>query len=468
MRGIDEVREMLIRGEKSVETFIGEVLERIEQNRDYNAHITINTEGALERARQLDQKLSRGEELGSLFGVPISFKDNIMTEGIRTTCASKMLEHFVPPFQATVVERALAEDAVLIGKTNMDEFAMGGSSETSYFGPSKNPLDPTLVPGGSSSGAAVSLKLGESVVSIGSDTGGSVRQPASYCSLLGFLPSYGMISRHGVASMSNTLDQVGILANSVVDITKVFQIIGGNDPKDATSVPINQLTFNLGELDPSKIKVGILKDLSGYHCDPVVVKDYERAIERLRELGVQLIEVEMDLYRYLSPTYSVVCTAEVGSNMSKYDGLRYGYQCEDYEGLDELYEKTRAEGFREETQRRIAVGMFYLGSEYEVELYRKALKVREKIRRWVQQLFTELDFLMTPSAVRLPYPLGLDADTLSTLSSGDFHVLANLTGRCAISVPMNEGIGGSVQIMADRMDDGRLLSFADAFYRGIK
>lgn len=464
---INRLIEKYKSGETSVYDYTAELIEKISAD-ETNSFISIN-ENALERASELDEKLKNGEELGMLFGVPISLKDNVMTVGIKSTCASRMLENYVPPYNATLVEKLNSEDAIIIGKTNMDEFAMGGTSETSYFGPVKNPIDNSLVPGGSSSGAAAGQAAGYSVVAIGTDTGGSVRQPASYCSILGYLPSYGSISRYGVASLANSLDHVGIFADDIEDIMNTLNVIGGNDPKDATSVKSESLDLKLNEMDDlSGVKVGYICDFEVVVLDDKVRDDYNAAINTLIKLGAELVEVKLENQRYLSPTYSVINTAEASSNLSRYDGIRYGYLAEDYEGLDELYEMTRSEGFGEEVQRRIAIGMYYLGSEFERDIYNRALKVRTLVVREVESIFNEFDILLTPSATTLPPVLGEGSDSVKAFNSGDYHVLANLTGRCAISIPMSEGIGGSVQLMADRFNDEKLLNVANRFYKEVR
>ncbi|MDO5717436.1 MAG: Asp-tRNA(Asn)/Glu-tRNA(Gln) amidotransferase subunit GatA [Tissierellia bacterium] len=467
MDSINRIREIYISGEKKVEEYIESLVQKIGED-EYNAFITIDREKLIERARELDQKLSEGKELGRLFGIPVALKDNIMTKGMRTTCASKMLENYLPSYDAHIVEKLLEEDAVIIGKTNLDEFAMGGTSETSYFGATKNPIDNSLAPGGSSSGSACSQKLGYSIISIGTDTGGSVRQPAAYCSTIGYLPSYGNISRYGVVSMANSLDQVGIFANNIEDIVESVNIIGGHDLMDPTSTKVEDLKFELKEKSLKGLKIGYIKDRSDYNFSSEVDEDYSRAVEIFKEMGAELIEINFKNQKYLSPTYSVISTAEASSNLSRFDGIRYGYRTEEYDGLEDLYNKTRSEGFGEEVQRRIAIGMYYLGSDFARSVYEKALKVRTLIKREVEELFRDLDIILTPSATCLPPKLGDEkAGTVEAFNSGDFHVIANLTGRCAISIPMREGLGGSVQLMADRYKDEELLNIADSFYREV-
>lgn len=464
---IKTLKDKFKNGELSVLNYTKELLEKIEADK-CNAFITVNTEEALKRAAELDEKLKNNGEMGELFGVAVSLKDNIMTEGLKTTCASRMLADYIPSYDATVVKKLMDADAIIIGKTNMDEFAMGGSSETSYFGPVNNPIDNTLIPGGSSSGAAAAQKLGYSVVSLGSDTGGSVRQPASYCSTLGYLPSYGSISRYGVVSLANSLDQVGIFGNTVGDIVSTINAIGGHDVKDPTSIKkdINIVLDNREDL--KGLKIAYVYDFEKFNIDEKVLSDYNEAINTFIKLGAELVEIKFENREYFSPAYSVINTAEASSNLSKFDGIRYGYIAEDYDGVEELYVKTRSEGFGEEVQRRIAIGMYYLGSEFEREIYERAIKVRTKIKNELVSIFKDYDLILTPSTPDLPAKLGGEKGSVEAFNSGDYHVIVNLTGRCAISIPMNEGLGGSVQLIADRFNDELLLNIADRFYKEVK
>lgn len=464
---IKTLKDKFKNGELSVLNYTKELLEKIEADK-CNAFITVNTEEALKRAAELDEKLKNNGEMGELFGVAVSLKDNIMTEGLKTTCASRMLADYIPSYDATVVKKLMDADAIIIGKTNMDEFAMGGSSETSYFGPVNNPIDNTLIPGGSSSGAAAAQKLGYSVVSLGSDTGGSVRQPASYCSTLGYLPSYGSISRYGVVSLANSLDQVGIFGNTVGDIVSTINAIGGHDVKDPTSIKkdINIVLDNREDL--KGLKIAYVYDFEKFNIDEKVLSDYNEAINTFIKLGAEMVEIKFENREYFSPAYSVINTAEASSNLSKFDGIRYGYIAEDYDGVEELYVKTRSEGFGEEVQRRIAIGMYYLGSEFEREIYERAIKVRTKIKNELVSIFKDYDLILTPSTPDLPAKLGGEKGSVEAFNSGDYHVIVNLTGRCAISIPMNEGLGGSVQLIADRFNDELLLNIADRFYKEVK
>lgn len=455
--------------EISVESYFLDLFEKIEKD-DCNVFISLNKDEALKKARELDQKIEKGEELGQLFGIPVSLKDNIVTENLRTTCASKMLENYVPTYDASLVVRLKNEDAIIVGKTNMDEFACGSTSETSYFGPVNNPLDRKLMPGGSSSGAAAGQKLGYSLVSLGSDTGGSVRQPAAYTSTLGYMPSYGTISRNGVVSMANSLDQVGIFANSVEDIVRTVNVIGGSDKRDLTSTEVEKLNFELtGLKDLKGYKIGYVDDFSSDLIQDEVKAAYLKTVEKMKELGAELVLIKIENKKFLSPCYSVISTSEVSSNLSRFDGIRYGYQTEDYEGLDELFKKTRTEGFGEEVKRRIAMGMYFLGSSYYREVFEKTLKVRGLIKKEVEEIFEKVDIFLTPSTLDYPAELGSKKNgTVDNFRDGDYHVIANLTGRCAINIPLEEKIGPSVQLIGNRYDDQRLLNVADLLYREVR
>jgi aspartyl-tRNA(Asn)/glutamyl-tRNA(Gln) amidotransferase subunit A len=443
------------------------VLEKIE-NDTLNAYISVDREGALKRAKELDEKLKNGEKLGSLFGLPITVKDNISCKGMRMTCASKMLEDFEPVYNATVIENVLKEDAIIVAKTNMDEFAMGGSSQSSYFGPTKNPLDETLIPGGSSSGSAVSVAKGDVLVSLGTDTGGSVRQPASYCNIIGYKPTYSLMSRYGVVSMSNTLDQVSIFATNVSDLRLISSVASSTDEKDMTAI-LEPYKFDYEDYDFKGKKIAyVANDEELYTVDPVVEKDYRKAVDLLKDLGAELVPVELEYAKYSNEIYNVVMSSEVSSNLSRFDGIRYGYQTEKYADIEELFVKNRSEGFGEEVQRRIALGTMYLSSDDDQRIYKQGLKIRTLIKKELEKVFETCDLLITPTTVDLPEKLGKSVDDpLSDFRSDGFNVIVNLAGMCGISVPVREGISGSVQFIGDRFKDKDILNAAEAFERSI-
>lgn len=462
----DILREKIVNNEIDIDKYYEDLIKKIEDKKGLNIFITFDEELVKNRVEELKNKKANNEKLGKLFGVPISLKDNISYTDMRMTCGSKMLEDFTPIFNATVVEKLLNEDAVLIGKVNMDEFAMGSSSETSYYGVTKNPLDEKLIPGGSSSGSAVSVAADIVPISLGTDTGGSVRQPAAFCNVVGYYPSYGTISRHGVVSMANTLDQVGIVANSVKEVVDTVNIIGGKDIKDMNTTLKEELDFKLDEDYSLKgKKIGIV-DMEEFHMDETTKADYEKAIEDLKRLGAEIVELEFDYLKYSSPIYNVVMSCEASSNLSRFDGIRYGYLTDSYETTRELYVNTRSEGFGEEVQRRIAMGTHYLSAKNGKKLYKQGLKVRRLLMDEFNLKYDEVDFIVTPTVTELPYEIGSRLeDPLAVYDSGTFNVAVNLAGLCAISVPVREGISGSLQFIGKRNDDEKMLNAAYAYER---
>lgn len=462
----DILREKIVSNEINIDKYYEDLIKKVEETKDLNIFITFDEELVKNRVEELKNKKANNEKLGKLFGVPISLKDNISYTDMRMTCGSKMLEDFTPVFNATVVEKLLNEDAVLIGKVNMDEFAMGSSSETSYYGVTKNPLDEKLIPGGSSSGSAVSVAADLVPISLGTDTGGSVRQPAAFCNVVGYYPSYGTISRHGVVSMANTLDQVGIVANSVKEVVDTVNIIGGKDIKDMNTTLKEELDFKLDEDYSLKgKKIGIV-DMEEFHMDEITKADYEKAIEDLKRLGAEIVELEFDYLKYSSPIYNVVMSCEASSNLSRFDGIRYGYLTDSYETTRELYVNTRSEGFGEEVQRRIAMGTHYLSAKNGKKLYKQGLKVRRLLMDEFNLKYDEVDLIATPTVTELPYEIGSRLeDPLAVYDSGTFNVAVNLAGLCAISVPVREGISGSLQFIGKRNDDEKMLNAAYAYER---
>ena len=443
------------------------VLEKI-KNDKYNAYISINEEDSLERAKYLDEKLKNNEELGSLFGIPVSVKDNISYKNMKMTCGSKMLEDFNPVFNAKVVENLLNEDAIIIAKTNMDEFAMGGSGETSYFGPIKNPLDETLIPGGSSSGSAVSVAKEDVLVSLGTDTGGSVRQPASYCNIIGYKPTYSLISRSGVVSMANSLDQVSLFAKNVSDLRQLASATQSPDKFDMTA-SVEDYNYEKENYDFSGKKIAVIKnDNNVYNLDKEVEDDYKKAIEILKEMGAEIYPIDLKYSKYANEVYNVVMSSEVSSNLSRFDGIRFGHQTDEYKNVEELFIKNRSEGFGENVQRRIALGTMYLSSEDDQRIYKQGLKLRTLIVEEFKEIFKNYDLLITPTTVDLPSKLGIYVDDpLKDFTSDIFNVCVNLTGSCGVSIPVRKGISGSIQIIGDRFKDNDIINACETFERKI-
>ena len=442
-----------------------DVLKKIKKD-NFNAYISINEEDSLNRAKYLDGKLSKGEKIGSLFGIPVSVKDNISYKNMKLTCASKMLEDFNPLYNATVVENLLKEDAIIIAKTNMDEFAMGGSGETSYFGEIKNPLDESLIPGGSSSGSAVSVAKDDVLVSLGTDTGGSVRQPASYCNIIGYKPTYSLMSRYGVVSMANSLDQVSLFSQNVEDLRKIASACQSSDSYDMTAC-LDDYKYEKEDFDFSKKKIAVIKNEDNfYNLDKKVKEDYKKAIEIIEKLGAEVSPIELKYSKYANEVYNVVMSSEVSSNLSRFDGIRYGHQTKEYKNVEELFIKNRSEGFGENVQRRIALGTMYLSSEDNQKIYKQGLKLRTLIIEEFKEIFKNYDLLITPTTVDLPSKLGVYTDDpLKDFTSDIFNVCVNLTGTCGLSIPVRDGISGSIQIIGDRFKDSDIINAAQTFER---
>ena len=465
---IKAIIEKYKNNEISVEENTIKTLEKIKNDKT-NAYLAFDEEDSLNRAKYLDEKLKNNEKLGSLFGIPVAVKDNISYKNMNMTCASKMLENFRPMFDASVIEKLLEEDAIIIAKTNMDEFAMGARGKTSYFGPVKNPIDATRVTGGSSSGSAASVAKGDVLVALGTDTGGSVRCPASYCNILGYKPSYSMVSRSGVVSMSNTLDQVSVFGNNVSDIRTIAQIIEGPDKNDMT-VRLDDYNYAISPYDFRDKKIAYIPttDPLNHGIAEEVEKDYEKSLEILRELGAKLEPIKLEYSKYANQVYNVVMSSEVSSNMSRFDGVRFGYQSDKYTTVEELFVNSRSEGLGEEVQRRIALGTMYLSADDNQRVYKQGLKIRTLIRKELEDVFENYDLIITPTVLNLPPLLDDDyQDPLSDFKSDGYNVIVNLAGMCGLSLPVRKGISGSIQLIANGNEDSKLLNAGEEFLRRI-
>ena len=435
-----------------------------------NAFITPTFKEAKEKAREIDRKVSRGENVGRLAGVSIAIKDNICTLNIRTTCASRMLENFIPPYDATVIERLKHEDAIIIGKTNMDEFAMGSTTETSYFGPTRNPWDLTKVPGGSSGGSAAAIAAEEATLALGSDTGGSIRCPASYCSVIGLKPTYGLVSRYGLIAYANSLEQIGPLAKSTVDCALLLSVIGGYDPRDSTSANIPSAKTNYpiafaGDL--KGLKVGLLKEFFGEGIEESVIKHVWSAIHVLEDLGVTYEEISLPSLKYALATYYIIAMSEASSNLARYDGIRYGYRVErDDADWSKIYARNRRIGFGAEVRRRIILGTYALSAGYYEQYYLKALKIRTIIRREFERALKKFTVLIGPTMPLPPFNIGEKIQDPLTLYMCDIlTVPANLIGYPAISIPcgFENNLPIGLQIIGKPFDENMLLKISLAF-----
>ena len=380
-----------------------------------------------------------------------------------------MLKDFRPMFDAKVIENLLNEDAIIIAKTNMDEFAMGGRGKTSFYGPVKNPLDKSRVTGGSSSGSASSVAKDDVLVALGTDTGGSVRCPASYCNILGYKPTYSMVSRNGVVSMANTLDQVSVFGRNVADVRIVAQAIEGPDANDMT-VRLDDYKYEIKTYDFKGKKIAYIPADDEMHkdIDTTVEKDYNLALDALKKLGADLSPIRLEYSKYANPVYNVVMSSEVSSNMSRFDGIRFGYQSEKYTSVEELFINSRSEGLGEEVQRRIALGTMYLSADDNQRVYRQGLKLRTLIKEELEKVFETYDLIITPTVTNLPPALDDDyRDPLSDFQSDGFNVIVNLSGMCGLSLPVRSGISGSIQFIANANEDSKLLNAGEEFLRRL-
>jgi aspartyl-tRNA(Asn)/glutamyl-tRNA(Gln) amidotransferase subunit A len=466
--GVKDVVKGIKNREFSVEEYISQILERIEKiEPKVNAFVTINKEEGLDRARELDKRIKEGEQNGSLIGVAVSIKDNICTKGTKTTCASKMLESHIPVYDATVIKRLRAAGAIIIGKTNLDEFAMGSTTEFSRHGPTRNPWDITRVPGGSSGGSSVSVAALECPASLGSDTGGSVRCPASFCSVVGLKPTYGLVSRFGLVSYANSLEQIGPICRTVSDLVPILNMIAGYDENDNTTTN-NKPTYSLRER--KGLRVGLVKEfMEG--ADPAVLKIIYNAIYTLEEMGCKHEEVLLPSVQYALPSYYTIATAEASSNLARYDNTRYGFDMnpEGYEWNS--YFASARSNFGDEVKRRIIVGSYILSSGYYGKYYKKAHQVRSILKHEVETLFKEYDILIGPTMPMLPFKIDEKInDPLKMYLSDIDTVIANLTGMPAISIPAGfvDGLPVGLQIMAEEFAEQKMLDAAYLFEIGAK
>jgi aspartyl-tRNA(Asn)/glutamyl-tRNA(Gln) amidotransferase subunit A len=440
-----------------------------QENPKTNAYLLLAEERALEAAGRVDEALARGEDPGPLAGVPVAVKDNIVTRGVRTTCGSRLLEKFIPPYDATAVERLERAGAVVLGKTNCDEFAMGSSNENSAFGPVRNPVAPDRVPGGSSGGSAAAVAQGTAVAALGSDTGGSIRQPASFCGVVGLSPTYGRVSRYGLVAFASSLDRIGPLARNVRDAALLLQAIAGRDERDSTSAfaPVPEYAASMtGEA--RGLRVGVPREyFEGLSDDTAAQMEKARAL--LERLGCELREISLPHTPYAVPCYYIVCTAEASSNLARYDGVRYTWRAPQAETLAEMYSLTRGQGFGAECKRRIMLGTYVLSAGYYDAYYLKAQKVRTLITRDFLAAFEQVDLIATPVSPFPAFRLGekLD-DPLQMYLSDIFTITASLAGLPALSVPCGatpEGLPVGLQLIGPHFGEPALFRLGEAFER---
>ncbi len=464
-----EQHEMLMRREISAVELTQEYLSRIqEHDGEIQSYITVTEERALKDAANAQKKMDSGEA-GMLCGIPIAVKDNICTEGIRTTCASKMLEDFVPPYNATVMEKLQAENVVLLGKTSLDEFAMGGSTQTSAFAKTRNPYDTSRVPGGSSGGSAAAVAANLAAAAIGSDTGGSIRQPSSFCGVTGLKPTYGRVSRYGLVAFASSLDQIGPIANSARDCAYLLDAISGPDPHDATSSKVTENgSFSRNfDKDIRGMKVAIPKEFYGEGIDEDVRESVTRAAKTYQDMGAELVECSMPSLKYAVASYYLISSAEAASNLSRYDGIKYGHRSKIGDTYGDLICNSRREGFGDEVKRRILLGNYALSSGYYDAYYGKAMALRQRIREEYARIFETCDVVLTPTTPSVAYGLTENiTDPVKMYQADICTVTVNLAALPSVTTPCGYNDAGmpiGMSIIGKRFDEATILNFADKF-----
>lgn len=463
-----ELSEMLAKKECSAVEIYNDVKSRIDSVEDKTgAYVTLN-ENALEQAEAVDSARAKGEELHRLAGIPIGIKDNISTKGLRTTCSSRMLENYIPPFNAFVTEKINSAKMVITGKMNMDEFAMGSSTETSYMHLTHNPHNIECVPGGSSGGSAAAIASGEAILTLGSDTGGSIRQPAALCGAVGMKPTYGSVSRYGLVAFASSLDQIGPMGKSVKDVAMLQSLICGYDKMDATSKNIAYPDYYANIKNNVKgLKIGVPKEYFGEGIDSEVKESVYSAIRLMEQNGAEIKEISLPSTEYAINTYYIIASAEASSNLARFDGVKYGYRAENYEGLTDMYEKTRSEGFGDEVKRRIMLGTFVLSSGFYDAYYKKAKLVQRKISEEFSNAFRECDVIATPTVPSSAFKIGENiGDPIKMYYNDVCTVTVNIAGLPAISVPCgfdSKNMPMGLQFIADKFCEQILLDSAYSY-----
>lgn len=460
-----KAKELLGKKEISAQELVEDCLIRVDAVEPLvNALVTVTYEAALQKAKEIDEKRARGDQLGTLAGIPGIIKDGICTKGVLSTASSHMLYNYKPVYNATVIDKLEAEDYILIGKANMDEFAMGSSTETSYFGKTHNPWDIGRVPGGSSGGSAASIAADEAIFALGSDTGGSVRQPAAFCGVVGLKPTYGTVSRYGLMAFASSLDQIGPVAKTVEDAAFIFDIISGHDKKDTTSAIMEYPKYGEGmKQDIKGMKVGVPKEYLEQDISEETKQNLFDTMKLLEKLGAEVEETSLPTFDYALSAYYVIASAEVASNLARFDGIRYGYRTEEYADWKEMYKRSRSEGFGDETKRRIMLGNYVLSSGYYDAYYLKALKARTLIKNDFDKLFEKYDVLLSPTTTAEAFKIGEKSRPIDMYVTDLFTVPINIAGLTAISIPSrlaNSGMPLSVQIIAKAFDENTMFRAA--------
>ena len=451
---VHELQDKLENKEITVTDITKAYIENIKKKEEkIGAFVTILEDEALKNAEEIQNKIESGEIKNSLAGIPIGIKDNICTKGVKTTCSSKMLENFISPYDATVMEKINADNMVMLGKLNMDEFAMGGSTEYSYFHVTRNPWNLNKVPGGSSGGSAAAVAANLVPWSLGSDTGGSIREPASFCGVVGLKPTYGLVSRYGLVAFASSLDQIGPITKDVKDCAMLLNVIAGHDERDSTSANVEKQDYVKALRNNVKgLKIGIPKEFFGEGINQEVKESLEKAIEKYKELGAEVEECSLDIAKYSLAAYYIIACAEASSNLGRFDGIRYTYRTKEYSNLKELYKKTRSEGFGPEVKRRIILGTYVLSSGYYDAYYKKAQKVRTLVMNEFKKAFEKYDILLTPTSPTVAFDIGSKSNNPLEMYLADIcTVSVNIAGLPAISIPCGkdtEGMPIGMQLIA--------------------
>ena len=469
MASIRELHEQLVKKERSAVEITQSYLDRIRAvDAQVNSFLLVTDDRAIAQAKAVDAKIAAGDAIGLLEGIPIAIKDNICTQNIRTTCASRILENFVPPYESTVSQKLIDAGMITVGKTNMDEFAMGGSTETSAFKKTRNPWNLECVPGGSSGGSAAAVSAGEAPVSLGSDTGGSIRQPAAFCGIVGMKPTYGLVSRYGLVAFASSLDQIGPFSTTVEDSAIMLGAIAGYDAKDSTSLKLDVPDYTqFLKTDLKGKKVGVIRETFGEGLDPEVEAATRTAIEQLKALGAEIIDISCPRFRYGISAYYIIAPCEASANLARYDGVRYGHRVEDADNLLDMYKRTRAEGFGAEVKRRIMIGTYALSAGYYDAYYLKAQKVRTLIKQDFEAAFNQVDVLVSPTSPTTAFKLGEKlADPLSMYLDDLMTIPVNMAGLPGLSLPCgmdSKGMPIGLQIIGNVLREDQIFQAAYAY-----
>ena len=471
---VHELKEKLEKKELTSYEITKAYIEKIEEKeKDVQAFVTTLEKDALEKAEEIDKKIASGEIVEKLAGIPIGIKDNICTKGVKTTCSSKMLENFVAPYDATVMEKINSENIINLGKLNMDEFAMGGSTEHSYFHVTRNPWNLNKVPGGSSGGSAAAVAAGMVPWALGTDTGGSIREPASFCGVVGLKPTYGLVSRYGVVAFASSLDQVGPITKDVTDSAMLLNIITGKDKMDSTSVERPKVDYTKAlKNDVKGLKIAVPKELFAEGINEEVKESLEKAIETYKKLGAEISEVSLNIAEYALASYYIIACAEASSNLGRFDGVRYGHRAKEFNNLKELYRNSRTEGFGPEVKRRIILGTYVLSSGYYDAYYKKAQQVRTLVMNKFKSVFDNYDVILTPTSPTVAFDIGSKInDPLAMYLADICTVSVNIAGLPGISIPCGvdkEGMPIGMQLIGNRFTEETLLNAAYTFEQKVQ